>query len=343
MTHLTSFAPNERKDMSQFMQKTEIVTVGTVNVDLIMGPQEPWPTPGTEVILPEANLREGGGAGITALALSALKCRHRMVVNVGRDLFGDWLKQRYGALTCDWIVEDTDTALTVGITHPDGERTFLSTPGHVAIFHPDDVMARLRGMDLDGVVVLFVGTSLMTALRPGLREIFQFVRQKGGLVALDTAWPTDGWTEAMRAMVCGWLPEVSILLLNEAETNGLLGVTDGKRSPDYDSALKAMPEEALFVTKLGPKGARLDRLGEAPVIAQPEPATVVDTIGAGDSFNAGFLAALARGQSVASCLETAVRTATLAISSDPRRYPGPEEVGLTQVSEMITASGEAQG
>ena len=189
--------PNIHKDM----RNPEIVTVGTVNVDLIMGPQAPWPVPGTEVILPTSEMREGGGAGITAKALTALGAQHRMIVNVGNDLFGEWLLKQYPGLDDDWIVDAVDTALTVGITHPDGERTFFSTPGHVAQFQPLELQNKLAGMDLKNVIVLFVGTSLMPTIRPALKEIFQFVHSKGGRVALDTAWPTAGWTDSTRKEV----------------------------------------------------------------------------------------------------------------------------------------------
>lgn len=335
MIHKASLVPHEFQGQKKVMNKPELVIVGTVNVDLIMGPQEPWPTPGTEVILPNADLREGGGAGNTALALHALDCNQRMIVNVGKDLFGDWLRERYGALSRDWIVDPVDTALTVGITHPDGERTFLSTPGHVAVFRPEDVITKLAQLDLEGVVVLFVGTSLMPTLRPALGDIFQGVREGGGIVALDTAWPTEGWTDEMRNTVLDWLPHVSIFLLNEAETRGLMPSQDDGET-DYQSVLSRMPEDALFVTKLGPKGARADRLGETPQFAAPEPAPVVDTIGAGDSFNAGFLLAYARGQSISDCLSVGTRTATAAISSSPRHYPSANEVGL--VSRKVTAA-----
>ena len=318
--------PNNRKSM----RNLEIVTVGTVNVDLIMGPQAPWPVPGTEVILPNSEMREGGGAGITAKALTALGAQHRMIVNVGNDLFGDWLINQYPGLDEDWIVDTIDTALTVGITHPDGERTFFSTPGHVAQFQPLELQNKLAGIDLTGLIVLFVGTSLMPTIRPSLKEIFQFVHAKGGLVALDTAWPTDGWTENARKEVIDWLPLVDIALLNEVETNGLLypHLQDG--SPDYQTVLKNMPDNALFITKMGPKGARVDKLGNAPLMVSSKVIDVVDTIGAGDSFNAGFLTAFARGHDTHTCLEIAINTAALAISSNPRRYPNGTEVGLVE-------------
>ncbi|MFD2207871.1 carbohydrate kinase family protein [Kiloniella antarctica] len=323
--------PNIHKDM----RNPEIVTVGTVNVDLIMGPQAPWPVPGTEVILPTSEMREGGGAGITAKALTSLGAQHRMIVNVGNDLFGEWLLKQYPGLDDDWIIDTVDTALTVGITHPDGERTFFSTPGHVAQFQPLELQNKLAGMDLKNVVVLFVGTSLMPTIRPALKEIFQFVRSKGGRIALDTAWPTAGWTDNTRKEVLGWLPFVDIALLNEVETHGLLHPRNHEDGANYQDALKSMPDDALFITKMGPRGARLDTLGKPPLIIPSNEIDVVDTIGAGDSFNAGFLTAFARGHDIQSCLEIAINTAAFAISSNPRRYPSGTEVGLAELSRKL--------
>ncbi|KKJ76551.1 hypothetical protein WH95_12130 [Kiloniella litopenaei] len=329
-------APNPKKNL----ENPEIITVGTVNVDLIMGPQAPWPTPGTEVILPDANLREGGGAGITAKALSALGIKQRMVVNIGNDLFGNWLRQQYPDLSDDWIIDSVDTALTVGITHPDGERTFFSTPGHVAQFQPLELHNKLAGMKLDNVIVLFVGTSLMPTIRPALTEIFKFVKSKGGIIALDTAWPTNGWTAHTRDEVLSWLPYTDIALFNEAEATGLLSQQPSNKldahSLDYQSVLRSMPHNALFVTKLGEEGARVDRKSSSPLILKSKKTVVRDTVGAGDSFNAGFLAAYARSQPIETCLKIAIDTASYAIASHPRRYPNHQDVGLSNYSAPTT-------
>ncbi|MGB3901318.1 MAG: PfkB family carbohydrate kinase, partial [Mesorhizobium sp.] len=82
-------------------------------------------------------------------------------------------------------------------------------------------------------------------------------------------------------------------------------------------------EEALVVVKRGPDGALAIGADGAVVLAPAPRVEVVDTIGAGDVFNAAFLAALARGRALAECLATGVETASCAISTRPRSYGGP--------------------
>src|SRR3954468_7248037 len=73
-----------------------IHVIGGVSVDLIMGTVVPWPRPGTETFVNHSELRAGGPAGNTALALRALNVRHRVVSNIGNDMFGQWLADSFG-------------------------------------------------------------------------------------------------------------------------------------------------------------------------------------------------------------------------------------------------------
>ena len=73
-----------------------IHVIGGVTVDLIMGTVAPWPRPGTETFVNHSELRAGGPAGNTALALRALDVRHRVISNIGNDMFGQWLADTFG-------------------------------------------------------------------------------------------------------------------------------------------------------------------------------------------------------------------------------------------------------
>ena len=65
--------------------KREIISIGTINVDQLLGPIDHWPDRGTETVYPQYEMRVGGGGGIFGAALMALGANQRMVVNIGRD------------------------------------------------------------------------------------------------------------------------------------------------------------------------------------------------------------------------------------------------------------------
>lgn len=300
-----------------------LAVIGNVNVDLIMGPAAPWPQPGTEIILDHNELRVGGSAGNTALAWMARNVPFRIAANVGDDQFGKWLAGELGVHAGGWPVRPEGTTLSVGITHPDGERTFFTTRGHLPHFSLDDVHAVLDGAGMGGGYALLCGSFLTDALTRDYASFFDWADGLGLRVALDTGWPLDGWTEANCEATRSWLKRCHVALLNEIETTTLTGEAEPEAAA---RALKAgMPPGAIVVVKRGPKGAiALD--GEGRLVSAVAPRVdVIDTIGAGDVFNAGFLAALARDEPLQACLEEGVTIASRAISTFPRSYSLPNQ------------------
>ncbi len=298
-----------------------LAAIGNVNVDLILGPAEPWPKPGTEVIVDHDELRVGGCAGNNALAWDSLGVDYVIAANVGNDQFGAWLKEAFGERSRSWPVEAVGTTLSVGITHPDGERTFFTTRGHLPLFSFPEVRSMLDGDRLRGGYALLSGSFLTDALSLAYDELFDWADAHRIALALDTGWPLEGWTEANRLKTLGWLKRCHCALFNEVETTTLTG-----RSDPAEAALSLkceMPDDAIVVVKRGPNGAlAIDRDGGMFSVPAPQ-VQVVDTIGAGDVFNAGFLAALAAEMPLEACLKTGVTIASEAISTLPRRYGKP--------------------
>jgi sugar/nucleoside kinase (ribokinase family) len=137
-------------------------------------------------------------------------------------------------------------------------------------------------------------------------------------IGLDTGWPVGGWSAATRARVWGWVGQCHCLLLNEVETAGVTGGCAPEEAPA--TLLPQMPEGAVVVVKCGPGGAIAQARGGALHRVRAPRVTVADTIGAGDIFNAAFLAALGDGLPLGGCLERGVQVASVAISTSPRRY-----------------------
>jgi sugar/nucleoside kinase (ribokinase family) len=307
-----------------------LVVIGNVNVDLILGPAAPWPKAGTEIIVDHDELRVGGCAGNSALAWDSLGVDYAIAANIGNDQFGTWLKDAFAERASGWPVENVGTTLSVGITHPDGERTFFTTRGHLPLFSFEEVRGMLDGERLRGGLALLAGSFLTDALTAAYDDVFDWAEAHDIAVALDTGWPLDGWTDANCTATIGWLKRCRLALFNEVETTTLTGLAD---PADAARALKThMPDDAIVVVKRGPNGAlALGSTGDIVSVAAPA-VKVIDTIGAGDVFNAGFLAALAAGVPLKDCLRTGVTIASEAISTLPRAYGNPLSAFLQETT-----------
>jgi len=298
-----------------------LAVIGNVNVDLILGPAEPWPKAGTETIVDHDELRVGGQAGNSALAWQALGVEFDIAANVGPDQFGRWLREEFGDRAAKWPVASEATTLSVGITHPDGERTFFTTRGHLPRFSLADALSVLDGPKLSGGWALLCGSFLTDDLTRDYDGFFDWADRYGIAVALDTGWPMEGWTAANRAAARAWLSRCALALFNEIETTTLTGIDDPAQAAR--KLQSGMKRDALVVVKRGPRGAIAIDAGGMVASAPAPRVEVVDTIGAGDVFNAAFLAALARDEPLAACLAAGTQVASRAISTRPRSYGGP--------------------
>ena len=300
-----------------------IYIIGCVTVDIIMGPLTPWPRPGTETILPQSEIRAGGAAGNTALALQALGARYRLICNIGDDMFGRWLSEAFGSAGRGWPKAATPTTFSVGVTHPGGERTFLTSEGHLAAMTLADAIELLPARAGKGDVALLCGGFLSPAFIETYESLIATLTQRGFSLALDTGWPPGGWTRPTRRRVAGWLASCDHVLLNEIENCGLSGAADVWAAAKW-MARHAKPG-ATIVVKRGELGASAWQDGQSRSVAALK-VRVVDTVGAGDTFNAAYLHARLQGHGLAAALARGVRVASAVISTSPRRYgPAPGE------------------
>lgn len=316
-----------------------ILVVGNANVDVLMGPLTPWPTPGTEVVTDRYELRVGGAAGNTGLALAALaeagdsssQQPYELVAGVGDDALGRWLEQElHGVMRLSRVPRAT--ALTVGLNHPGGQRTFVSHLGHLEQLPVERIETALQDAR-PGDLLLLCGYFLLPQLRDRAPAWLAQAAEMGIITTLDTGWPPEGWTPHVRAEVTALLPQLSVFLPNREELLGLTGVADGGT---YDPAAVGTALDRLHgggcseaVIKLGSHGA-LYSGPEGRAQSGAPAVTVHDTVGAGDTFNAALLSAVQRGAGFRAALGAAVAAASLAISSSPRRYPTWAEVSAAR-------------
>jgi ribokinase len=194
----------------------------------------------------------------------------------------------------------------------DDGRAILTLPGTIPLLRPadltDDLLARTRHVHVSSLY-------LQPALAAGLAGVFERAHQLGVTTSLDTNWdPSEQWSSIGEI-----LAHTDVFLPNAAE---LLAITG---APTPAEAAKSLA--ATVVMKDGARGARAWWDG-GECAAPGRTVEVVDTIGAGDSFNAGFLAARLGGRPI----EESVRWAAVAGSLSTRAAGGtaaqatPEEL-----------------
>ncbi|MDY0873239.1 carbohydrate kinase family protein [Dongia rigui] len=294
-----------------------LIVIGNVNVDIIVGPCQPWPQPGTEALVDHGEVRVGGAAGNVALAWDALSVPYQIAANTGEDHFGHWLRATFHAHAGRWPVAKTPTTFSVGVTHPDGERTFFTIPGHMPVLTTDQVMGMIDIALAKGGIALLVGSYLTDALTADYRTLISWLHSHDIAVALDTGWPIAGWTPQIVDTTRGWLNGCDHLLLNEVEATALTHTSSVAAAIDALAAL--MPAEAHIVVKCGPAGAVGLHRGERVTLPAPK-VIPVDTIGAGDVFDAAYLAEIAVGSAFSDAIAAGIRTASRAVATLPRQY-----------------------
>jgi sugar/nucleoside kinase (ribokinase family) len=266
---------------------------GEINVDLVLQGYTDFPAPGREVLVREFAMVLGSATAIMAMGLARLGTPVAFVGRVGDDVWGRYcLEQMAGrGIDLSRVVRGggLKTGVTVSITHP-GDRALVTYLGAISTLTGADVPdTALLGLDHLHVSSFY----FQEGLRPDLPGLFARARRAGLTTSLDTGCdPSGRWDGGLRET----LGETDLFFPNEVELAGLTGTRDaalGLRRLDNG--------RTRVVAKLGTDGAMtLD--GGTVVHVPAYSVDAVDTTGAGDSFNAGFLHRWLQGAPVTECL-----------------------------------------
>ena len=259
--------------------------VGDLVLDVVLAPAEPIVI-GTDVA-GRVSIVQGGSAATTARWLARLGAHSSMIAAVGRDSAGRALVK---AMEADHVtmrvvrVAGATTGRIGVLVAPGGERSFVTDRGAALQLGSNDLKAAWF-VDAD-LLHLTVYSLLGVPLHDsGLRAI-QLARASGASVSLDLASIGPllaGGRRAARDLIAGIAPDV--LFATAAEAEALLG---------GHALTELLAYAKVAVVKRGPKGATiLARTDAGPVRFEVATARLAaaDTTGAGDAFDAGFLAA----------------------------------------------------
>src|SRR5499427_8357684 len=206
-------------------QQHRLIIIGDVGVDLVLGPISEWPRLGTETLVERSELRAGGSAANAALAVSYLGGHSQLLSVVGNDEPGAWLRRQLRPLGATLAVCDASTTLSVGLIHSCGERNFFTTRGHLEALSYEILRPRIPTAPDAGSIALLSGVFLTPALRTAYPLLIRELQSLGYRVALDTNWPPQGWSAALREEVAIWVTACDHVLLNELEVRGLADAT----------------------------------------------------------------------------------------------------------------------
>ncbi|HUJ94128.1 MAG TPA: carbohydrate kinase family protein [Terriglobales bacterium] len=277
------------------MAKLEVCVIGEINPDLILYglPQELEPE--REFLIDGFSLTLGSSSAIFAHNLAVLGTRVGMISKIGNDPLGKVVLERVAAggvdVTHVKVSDHTPTGVSVILTQA-RQRVILTYPGTMFELSYDD-------LDFDYILSarhLHISSFFLhRKLRPRIADLFQMAKAEGLSTSMDTNDdPEDKWDE--NGDVSRVLDFVDTLFVNEREVRKLAQTEDLE-----DATATLAGRTKRVVVKLGAKGAVVregSREWRHPALA----VDVIDAVGAGDSFDAGYIHSLLRGDSPENCL-----------------------------------------
>ena len=257
----------------------KLLFVGDVNIDIIMGGLPSLPVVDKEITCASFDITVGSCAVVCACAYASLGGDASFMGLAGNDEYGRFMVRSmddFGIHTD--LVRRTDkvrTGITVNLIYQD-TRTQVTYPGTISEFDGREAGER----ELAGFEHLhFAGPYQQTKFRPEMTRVLKLARSMGVTTSLDPQWDaTERWE-----FMDQWLPLLTYLFVNEGEA---MSIT---RQPSAEQAVVALQARTpRAILKAGKSGAMVVIDGKLHKL--PAPALkVVDTTGAGDCFNAGFL------------------------------------------------------
>lgn len=284
--------------------------LGVLVVDALSGPLAHYPEPGrvTQVVTSSIRFAAGGGAANTGGALGRLGVDVGVFSKVGDDANGAFLLRELGEQGVDTrgirVASGESTPFTFVGIHPDGDRTFIHTPGANLTFAPADV-------DTDALCnadyLLYPDCWVLPGLdgAPGAALLAE-ARRRGVVTLLDECWGLG----PNRAIFEQMLPFCDYVLPSFDDMRAIYPGFTAEEIAGYllDQGVSTV------VLKMGAAGCLLCRGAERTRLPAL-PATVVDTTGAGDCWNAGFIAALAHGEDLLPAAKIGAACASFSIGA----------------------------
>ena len=258
------------------------------------------------------SLHIGGSGAIFASQMTRLGTPTALSGWLGRDIFGDyvWAALEKTGIDVTRLKRHgtAQTCLGLALSEPD-DRAILTHLGALNAATAADLRPEFLELCRHWHIA---GYFLLPGLKPAWADWLKLCRASGVTTSLDTNWdPEERWEGILEL-----LPLIDVFLPNEAEALSI-----SKQADVFSAARMLADYGPLVVVKRGAEGALAmkgsDR-HELHALESPyRPARIIDTTGAGDNFDAGFLHAWLRREAIHECLNLAHRCAVSSLE-----FPG---------------------
>ena len=279
------------------MQKKtfDVLVAGELNIDLILDKLDQFPVIGKEIMAAEMLYTLGSSSAIFASNLSTIGVSVAYCGCIGSDNFGNTILDDLKAkkVNTQHIIRSktSGTGITVAFNF-EQDRAMVTYPGAMNELTPSDITDNMLSQSLH----LHVSSVfLQPSLKPGLVDLFKRAKELGMTTSLDPQWdPEEKWD-------CDWdnlLPLVDLFLPNIEE---LKNITQKHSEADAIDAIRNTAN--IVVVKKGTEGATIiyrDEIFEQPAFINND---FADAIGAGDSFDAGFISSFLQKRSLKECAQ----------------------------------------
>ena len=299
---------------------TGALLIGNLNIDLIIRNVPHLPVWGQEVLGSDHMQVSSGQSAYTAFSLRKFGIETRIISCVGDDSYGDKILADLakGSIDSSSVerIRNAGTGITVAIVRQDGERAFVSDPSSLIHFDLDTVKRNLQSLEPISIVGVVGFFFLPRFSFSDMQYCFEKSHATGCQTMLDTGWDPDNWADKTVKDLRNVLKYVDFFIPNMDEATAITGHDTPEKAAE--SLLNDGCRTVLI--KLGADGSYLKTEHEEIFVSAFE-STVLDTVGAGDVYNAGFIFGTLQEWPYEARMIFGSATASLYISRSIDRFP----------------------
>lgn len=305
-------------------KKWDVYVYGDVNADIIITGVEKFPAPGQEDLVPSMETYVGGGAALFTLGLGRLGLHPVFQGAVGDDCYGHMIRETFEQAGVDTELLVTRkgerTGISLSFTN-EHDRSFLTYRGTNRDISMDRAEVEKAGQARHIHVTGYEGEDSHESYARLLRRV---KTETEATVSFDVGWdPSGNWSSRIYEL----FPWIDVLFMNETEAEHY-----GRTDSAEEAALHFAERCGAAVVKLGKKGALAVKEGVVHRRASYE-VQAVDTTGAGDSFNAGFIYGFLKGEDMGACLQYGNACGACSVSAHGGNTGFPEEKEMLRFIE----------